>query len=62
MRVAHRDPAEPRIPTFPELDTALDTLEALVDKYTALLLAREGDIVPVIVDDWKAIFRDPWER
>jgi hypothetical protein len=62
MRVAHRDPAEPRIPTFPELDRALDVIEELVRKYSLLLLARDGDIVPVIIDDWKAIFRVAWER
>ena len=44
-----------------ELDRALDVLEELGQKYSLLLLARDGDIVPVIADDWKAI-RVPWER
>jgi hypothetical protein len=62
MRVAHRDPGQPPRPTFTELDRALEVLEDVVRKYALLLLARGGDIVPVIAYDWRAIFRVPWER
>jgi len=44
------------------LDRALDVLEELVKKHSPLLLARDGDIVPIIVDDWKTIFRVSWNR
>lgn len=59
-RVAHFDEKGPKnIPTFQELDDALDLIHELRVKYLAPLRAltyRE----PVWTYDWKAIFREPW--
>ena len=59
-RVAHFDEKGPKnIPTFQELDDALDLIRALWIKYLFLLRAltyRE----PVWTYDWKVIFREPW--
>lgn len=59
-RVAHFDEKGPKnIPTFQELDDALDLIHALRVKCLFLLRAvtyRE----PVWTYDWKAIFREPW--
>src|SRR5262249_15786587 len=59
-RVGDFDEKGPKnIPTFQELDDALDLIQALWVKYLFLLRAlayRE----PVWTYDWKAIFREPW--
>jgi hypothetical protein len=61
QRVAHFDlEASPRIPTYAELDAALDLLEELSNRYRGLLLAEAGSLTPTINYDWKAIFREPW--
>lgn len=59
-RVAHFDDKGPKnIPTFQELDNALDLIHALRVKYLFLLWARAYQ-EPVWTYDWKAIFREPW--
>ena len=59
-RVAHFDRKGPKnIPTFQELDDALEFIHELRVKYFFLLRAvtyRE----PVWLYDWKKIFREPW--
>lgn len=62
-RVAHLDyrkPIDP-VPTFVDLDKAIDTLGSVFIKYNALL--TNIDMVSMestIVVDWTAIFRIPW--
>ena len=59
-RVAHHDREGPKnIPTFQELDVALDLIHALRVKYLFLLQAQTYN-EPVWTYDWKAIFREPW--
>jgi hypothetical protein len=59
-RVAHYDDKGPKnIPTFQELDDALDLIHTLRIKYLFLLRAVTYN-EPVWAYDWKAIFRVPW--
>lgn len=63
-QVAHSD-AKPRsaIPTFADLDAAVDLLGHLFQKYGNLLTASMYlGLAPVHQDDWLAIFRQPWIR
>jgi hypothetical protein len=61
-RVAHLDEKGPKtIPTFQELDDALDLIHELRVKYL-LLLRGTTYREPVWTYDWKAIFREPWIR
>lgn len=50
-----------KLPTFDQLNTALDQLEQLTKTY-ALLLNQMGlvRVAPTIINDWKAIFRIAW--
>jgi hypothetical protein len=61
-RIAHSDrrPTSP-LPTFDELDAAVDRIGDLVIKYY-LLLTASGlmQLEPVIQNDWEAVFRQPW--
>lgn len=62
-RLAHsdRDPLEEPLPTYGELDNAVDELERLVIHYHLLLEAGDyRSLVPVVEYDWEAIFRQPW--
>jgi hypothetical protein len=59
-RVAHFDEQAPKnIPTFQELDEAIDLIRSLWIKYLFLLRAVSYQ-EPVWTYDWKAIFREPW--
>jgi hypothetical protein len=43
-----------------ELNASIDTIGDLVRKYASLLKAAAlVDLVPILLDDWKAPFR-PW--
>jgi hypothetical protein len=60
--IAHSDkrPRTP-LPTFAELDAALDLIGELMSKYCLLLTAAGlPDVVPTIQNDWEAVFRQPW--
>ena len=60
-RVAHLDAKGPdRIPTFDELEKAIDLFEDLVKKYRLLIKREGGDVLPVVAYPWKAIFTEPW--
>ncbi len=49
------------IPTFGDLDSCQDCLEELLKKYVLLFRASNlMSVVPVIQDDWQAIFRESW--
>jgi hypothetical protein len=62
--VAHVD-ADPldSLPTFAELNEAIDTIGELFKKY-ALLFTASGWVTlePVPQNDWLAVFRVPWIR
>lgn len=59
-RVAHLDVVGPKnVPTFGELEAAIELLRALLKKYMLLLLAVSYND-PEWIYDWKAIFREPW--
>jgi len=64
QEVAHRDArAKARIPTFPDLNGAIDAIGSLYKGcYRRLFPGQEyGDLVPVIADhNWKAVFTVPW--
>jgi hypothetical protein len=60
--LAHRD-ARPSagLPTFADLDAAIDMLGELYAKYGNLLTASVYPIlVPAIQHPWLAVFRQPW--
>lgn len=60
--LAHSDRGGSKdIPTFDEVHAAVDQIGELFKKY-ALLLTAGGyvQLVPVIQDDWQAIFLKPW--
>lgn len=64
QHLAHSDArASPDLPTFNDLDAAVDQIGYLFKKYANLLTASSyGTLVPVAQHDWKAIFRQPWIR
>jgi hypothetical protein len=57
--LAHLDKVPPGPTTFTDVDSALDTLEQLVEKYLQLFGAS-GKLLPAIVVDWKGVFMEPW--
>jgi hypothetical protein len=61
--VAH-DMAEPtliELPSVRDMNEALDALGTMFAKYANVLTAGTYlTLEPVIQDDWKAIFRQPW--
>ena len=49
------------IPTFSDVDNAIEVLERLLKKYVHLFRATAlSSALPEIVYDWQAIFRVPW--
>lgn len=62
-RLAHHDEDPPSIvPTFADLDAALDEIEVILKKYYLLFRAGEYMFQPVIQYDWLAPFRHQWLR
>jgi AbiU2 len=63
-RVAHTDEAElTEVPTFAELNAALDELGELLKKYTLLLEAASlADVSPIHQADWQRAFTVPWKK
>lgn len=62
QRVAHRD-LQPvaEVPTWREVDAAIDAFAEIVTKYTGLLKATHwAQFEPVIQYDWEAPFRRAW--
>ncbi len=63
-RVAHHDKKAPKtIPTFNELDVAIDCLKKLTRKYRLSLTAEDlgEDLVARFIEDyWEEIFSQPW--
>jgi hypothetical protein len=61
QRIAHLDREVPTtIPTFDDLNRALDVFERLVKRYRLLLRADGGDVVPVVVEPWETVLEVPW--
>lgn len=60
--IAHRALApKAAVPTFAELNAAIDAIGEIVRKYASLLRAvMLAELTPVIQYDWKAPFRQPW--
>ncbi len=62
QHVAHSDqkPGE-TMPTFNDIDAAIDVIGDLFTKYVLLLTAAGyAQLTPVIQHNWKAIFREAW--
>lgn len=60
-RVAHYDERGPTtIPTFEDLDDALDVILGLFRRYLAVLRCLDFAGDPEFTHDWKVIFRQPW--
>jgi hypothetical protein len=60
-RVAHRDRKQfSSIPTFPDLDKAIDSMFNTFKKYMLLLKAVQYDITIQPQWDWKDIFKTAW--
>ena len=60
--LAHAD-GKPRgdLRTYADLDTAVDLMGDLFRRYANLLTAGSYvTLVPVLQEDWLAIFRQPW--
>ena len=61
QRIAHLDKRGPTvIPTFDDLDGALDVFERLVKRYRLLLRGDGGEVVPVLAEPWEAVLEVPW--
>jgi len=60
-RAAHWDEIadDPKV-KLGEVDTALDVLSGLVDKYSLLLTGSGGTIEPQLLPGWKGVFTMPW--
>jgi len=57
--LAHLDKVPPGRTTFADVDSALDAIGQLVEKYLQLF-GNSGKLVPTIVVDWKGVFMEPW--
>jgi len=61
QHVAHADArARAAIPTFEDLNGAVDLIAALYRKYYNLLTADDILVEPVLDPNWIAVFRVPW--
>ncbi|MDP3798839.1 MAG: hypothetical protein Q8R06_17120 [Polaromonas sp.] len=61
-RLAHHDKRDPKqLPTYNELDVAIDLLDQLYCRYFLLFHASAMDtLLPTWQYDWKEIFHTPW--
>lgn len=59
--IAHRNiqPLE-QIPSFEDLDRALDKVAELAQKYLLIFRAGTWDLLPKPQHNWKVVFREPW--
>lgn len=48
------------IPTFGDLDDAIDTLSSVCGKYSKLVRTGDYCFEPIIPPTWKVVFRVPW--
>jgi AbiU2 len=63
-RLAHTDEAElSEVPTYAELNAALDELGDLLKKYTSLLEAAAlAAVSPIHQANWQQAFTVPWKK
>lgn len=60
-RIAHRDKMEAvKRPHHSQLDTALDLLISLYQKYSTILTGRSVKFPLDYLEDWTAVFKHPW--
>lgn len=61
-RVAHHDMRDPKqLPTFDEVDAAIDLLDELYCRYLRMFEAKSmRSLLPTWQYDWKEIFHVPW--
>jgi hypothetical protein len=61
-RIAHYDERglKMRVPSFRDLDSAIDLIEVLTQKYNLLIKAEDTELLPVIQYDWLKVLRIPW--
>lgn len=61
-RLAHHDKRDPKqLPTYNDIDAAIDLLDQLYCRYALMLEAQAPDtLLPTWQYDWKEIFRTPW--
>jgi hypothetical protein len=61
QHIAHRDPrAQPEMPTYAELDAAIDAIHPVLKRYELLLLGVATSPGPVAQFDWDVVFRQAW--
>ena len=59
--VAHMGRVQTAMPTFNDLDAAINTLGGLFTKYNLVLTGNYmPNIAPEIMDDWQQPFRKAW--
>jgi hypothetical protein len=63
-RLAHYDEEPSLRTTYTEIDEALDVLDSLVEKYSALfgISWRSGTTFDALFPGWKEVFENPWMR
>jgi hypothetical protein len=63
-RVAHFDERElPEVPTYGEINRALDFVGEVLNRYESLLKAAEWErLVPIHQSDWTQAFTVAWKR
>jgi hypothetical protein len=59
--IAHRTPIEELSLTVAQVDTALDAIEAVFQKYMTMLTGRSvTQLEPAVQFDWQNLFTYPW--
>ena len=59
--IAHRTPIQELRLTIPEVDTALDAIEVMFQRYMRLLTGRDiVQLEPAVQFDWQGIFAYAW--
>ena len=60
-RIAHIDRhGTPTVPTAPEIDTAVELIGELLQKYTLLLTGAGLRLGILVTFDWTSVFTVPW--
>ena len=61
--VAHSDPRDIRpdqLATLADVHASIDEIGSLFQRYYTLLTGGSAGLTPEILDNWQAIFRQPW--
>lgn len=60
-RLAHSDKRKVNPhPSFSDLHKCIDLIKELAEKYRLILTAENVSLISSILEDWKAVFREPW--